>query len=271
MFRLIFIFITREKRNLFINKWTIPTRLFIALLDLYFYYFAAKAFIPSTESFSGLENWSLFEFVAIGEIVLTLAIDSLVVYPQQLRRVINECVFDTLLNTNTPIIHWLTLLGISSYLLSFVTILFQILCLAFIFKLDFSTASIIKTVILNVLSLPLFISFGLLSAAILLYARRGVGLFGTLVGSLGVLSGAYFPLEVFPSWASMLIKKINPFSLLLSESRLILKTGSGEINLLLLLLIMIGVSIGFVFLSHLTFQFAINRYKTRGEKLLLGH
>lgn len=270
MLKIIFIFFIREKRNLMINRWTIPTRLALALIDLTIYYYAAKAFIPDSGTFKHLGKWSLFEFVSIGELVLFLALDSLVIYPQQLRRVIGEGVFECLLLTKTSLIKCLTLLGLSSYLLSIMTILFQIFCLVFIFNISYQPTSVFKVVFLNIASLPFFISIGLLSSSIMLLLRRGVGLFSTLVSSLGVLSGAYFPTSVFPEWFSKIISKVNPLSFLLNESRALLKENASK-ELYLTLFFLVTLSTIFFLLSNFITNLAVQNYRRRGEKLLLGN
>lgn len=270
MLKIIILFFIREKRNLLINRWTIPIRLVIALLNLTFYFYAAKAFLPNKGIFENLGDWSLFEFVALGELILFMALDSLIIFPQQLKRIISEGVFDGLIQTKTPLIKCLTLIGLSSYLLSLLTIIFEILCLIFIFDVSYPIINVLKVFYLNLISLPFFISLGLLSAALMLLVRRGVGLFATLMSSIGVLSGAYFPLEVFPEKMKILLTEFNPIGLLMSESRSILKVGYGKYDLFQLSLLTIFLSISFYFISNYIFSLALDRYRRRGEQLLLG-
>lgn len=270
MLNLLYLFITREKRTVFINKLSFFGRFIAAFVNIYFYYYAAKAFKPDAEAFSSHQPWSLFEFVMVGEITLFFAIDALVLYSMQTRQIINENVLEPLLNTKTPLYLSLFLMSLSSQVLSLLTLIFNGLILYFFFDLSYEASSFFKAIFLNLCFLPIFIALGYLAAAFLLIFRKGSAGLGVIIGTLGILSGAYFPVEVFPSWATQLVKFLNPMYTLLHQTRILLKNGDSSISYLLITLGPLFLGLVLLLVAILVFNFTVSRYKRRGEPLLLG-
>ncbi|CAN0057456.1 unnamed protein product [Chrysoparadoxa australica] len=264
---LIYLFL-REKRNVFLNKFALPLRLLSSLSSILLYYFATEAFAPKVESFQEMEGWTLFEFVIVGELTLFFVSDSLVIFGQQMRQIITSNSFDPLLNTKTHFFKTLFLMGISSYLISLITLIFEILVLTIFFKLNFSTLNVIKAVFLNLMWLPFFMAIGIFVASSLIIFKRGFGFFGSLVGLLGAVSGAYFPTGALPLNLNNYLKYINPFQLLVENTRVLIKTG--VVNGSYLSVLLIGFLLGTLslFISFLYLGRTITYYKRRGETLV---
>lgn len=270
MLNVLILFFLREKRGAFINRFTLPLRLLSSLINIIFYYYAAKAFVPNEEVFANQNRWTLFQFVMIGELSLSLTIDSLVIYGQQLRQIITEGVFDALLVTRSGLLSPLLKMGLSALLMGLLTLGFELIILMTFFDFTFPWASVLKTLLLNLSFIPFFTSLGIFSAALLIIFKRGTTIMGTLAGSLGILSGAYFPIDVFPTWLIPLIEYLNPLQTLLKETRNILASGSSTLSYPLLCIIPFSLGIILFFIAKKTFQYSINYYKKRGEPILLG-
>lgn len=270
MLNLLLLFFTRERRTVFINKLSFFGRFIAAFVNIFFYYYAAQAFKPDETVFSSHGPWSLFEFVMVGEMALFFAMDALVLYSLQTQLIIRENVLDPLLNTRTPLAQSLFMMSLSSQLLSMVTLVFNGFVLYFFFDVYFPLNHLFKVIFLNICFLPIFIALGYLAAAFLLIFRKGSAGLGAVVGTLGILSGAYFPIEVFPNWASELVQYLNPMYTLLEQTRIILKTGSSTISYLSLTGLPVAIGLVLLAFSLGLFQLTLKHFKNRGEPLLLG-
>jgi ABC-2 type transport system permease protein len=270
MFNLLILLFLREKRSVFVNKLSFLTRFIAALINFFFYYYASKAFVPEENFFPRDQNWSLFEFVIIGELILFFACDALIIFNQHLRVIIRENVLDSFLMSRTSLVKILLQMGGSSFLLSCISIVFQFFMLIFVFNISYPLLNLTKAVLLNFAFLPVFVGLGFLSAAILMLFRRGSGGIGTLVGAMGILSGAYFPVTVFPGWLEKTLLYLNPMYTLLFESRAFLKTGRGTLPFVELTSFLLVAGLFLLGLGIFVFNKSIHFYKSRGEPALLG-
>lgn len=270
MFNALLFFLIRERRSVFINKISFFTRFIVTLINFFFYYFASKAFIPENGFFPPNQSWSLFEFVIVGELTLFFVIDALVIFPQHVRYIITENTFDALLLTKTPLSQSLLMMGLSSFGISIFTLTFQILVFSLGFGFTYPIFSLLKVTFLNICFLPLFLGFGFISTAILIITRRGGGGLGAIIGSLGTISGAYFPISVFPDWLEKSMIYLNPLYTLLKETRSILKTGTGFLNYWKLTSLSLIVGILMLALGVYLLEKGVNYYKKKGDPLVLG-
>lgn len=197
MLNLFVIFFLREKRNVFINRYTFPLRLVASLINILFYYFTAKAFQPNATFFTDKSHWNLFQFVMIGELSLGILLDSLIIYPQKLRQIINEGAFDSLILTKAGVLKPILHMGMTSLIIGTITLLFNISLLFFFFDFPVHQIGFFKALLLNLSLVPFFTGLGIIASASLIFFRRGSNILGTLVGSFAILSGAYFPTDDF--------------------------------------------------------------------------
>jgi ABC-2 type transport system permease protein len=131
------------------------------------------------------------------------------------------------------------------------------------FGLDFEAGGVIKSVVLLLAFLPFVWGLGLVSAGAILTFRRG-GNATALVGSvLGVFSGAYFPLALFPDWLQALAE-INPFAVVLEGMRGALLGGTGWGALASDLIILVPTSLLALFAGMLAFRLALAREHRNG-------
>ncbi len=270
MLNLLVILFLREKRSVFINRYTFPLRLIASLINILFYYYTAKAFQPNAAFFTEGGHWNLFQFVMIGELSLGILLDSLIIYPQKLRQIINEGAFDSLMLTKAGVLKPLLHMGMTSLLIGTTTLVFNLFVLFLFFEFPIHVMGLLKALLLNLAFLPLFTGLGIVAAAFLIYFRRGCNILGTIAGSLSILSGAYFPTDVFPQLIVQINNYINPLQFLLIENRELLATGnSTHIFPLQILFILLAGALSLLAGKGL-FYFALMNYKRRGGVLILG-
>jgi ABC-2 type transport system permease protein len=68
------------------------------------------------------------------------------------------------------------------------------------FGLDLSHMNVAATLLVLVLSIGIFVAFGVLSAAAIVWLQKGDPITWLLGGFGAVVSGAYFPIDVMPGW-----------------------------------------------------------------------
>jgi|GEM_PF-2663927 len=269
MFKTLIFYLLLEKRNIYINKYIFPLRVLSSLLNMIFYYYAAKAFLPNKDFFTEAGNTNLFEYVMVGELTLSLVSDSLLIFSHHIKKILNFNIFDSLLNTKSSMYRILLQNGISSLILSILLIITEMSMLYWIFGLTFPLLNLFGAIITNLIFIPLFISLGIVSASLFIIFKRGTSLMGTFVTLLSLVSGVYFPIETFPKIFSKLLVNINPFQFLISETRLILSEGLYSPRYLTYIVVVLLLNIIMSFAARSILSFSVRVYKRRGTKIWL--
>lgn len=89
---------------------------------------------------------------------------------------------------------------------------------------DFSHANILSTSLVLAFSILSFVAFGVLSAATILWLKKGDPLAWILGGMGTLLGGAYFPIDVLPAWLQK-ISLLIPITTSLDALRLTILKG----------------------------------------------
>lgn len=135
--------------------------------------------------------------------------------------------------------------------------------LALGFGLDFRLDGIIPAALTLLAFMPFVWGFGVASAAALLTVRRGSGAVGLVITFLTLVSGAYFPLDLLPGWASA-IAEYNPMTVAVDGMRESLLAGADWGATARALLTLVGASALSLTLGLAAFRFAVERERRRG-------
>ena len=135
--------------------------------------------------------------------------------------------------------------------------------MALAFGIDLQVGGLLPAVVLLLVFIPFVWGLGVLGAAAILTFRRGGGLAGIVGTLLGLASGAYFPLTLFPDWAEALAEA-NPIAILLDGLRGLLLGGDGWGSILPDLALLAPVSAASLALGILAFRVALARERGRG-------
>lgn len=209
------------------------------------FWFIGKMVDPATLPTYGGSRATYMEFVAIG-MVLSLVIALLL---QRVATAVRQeqmiGTFESLLAT--PTATTTVQVGSAAFDLLYVPIRAAIflIVIGLGFGLHFDAGGVLPALAVIVAFVPFVWGLGLLSAAAMLTFRRGNG--GMVIGAtvLGLLSGAYFPLDLLPGWLQA-IASVNPIAIAIDGVRQALLSGDGWGSLqpeVLLLVPMAAVSL----------------------------
>ena len=92
--------------------------------------------------------------------------------------------------------------------------------------LNFQADGILPALTVMAAFVPFVWGLGLLTAAAIVTFRRGMGVLGAIMGILGLVSGAFFPLTLLPEWLQRLAEA-NPVAIVMEGTRTAL-IGGGD-------------------------------------------
>ncbi|UCG23065.1 MAG: ABC transporter permease [Chloroflexota bacterium] len=170
---------------------------------------------------------------------------------------------EPLLVTATPVT--VSILGPSSWLLiQASSIVVGQLLVGALLGADFAQANWGSALVLLLISLSIFASFGIVSAAFAIVFKRSDPV-TTFISSIAyILSGVFFPVEVFPPWLRIL-SYLLPTTYALRALRGALMGGASLADLAVDVVILLGFAAVFTPLSIWALRYAIRRMKDTGE------
>lgn len=94
------------------------------------------------------------------------------------------------------------------------------------FHADLSHLNIFSTLVVLAVSVAIFMAFGVLSAAAIVWLKKGDPITWALGGMGSILGGAYFPIDVMPSWLQK-VSFIVPITYSLDALRMTMLRGAS--------------------------------------------
>lgn len=95
-----------------------------------------------------------------------------------------------------------------------------------LFGVNLSTMDVPATLVILLLSIGIFVGFGVLSASAIVWLKKGDPITWILGGMGSILGGAYFPIDVMPGWMQK-ISYIVPIRYSLDALRLTMLSGAS--------------------------------------------
>ncbi len=118
-----------------------------------------------------------------------------------------------------------------------------------LFGVDLSGMNVPATLLVVVVSVAIFVAFGVLSASAIVWLKKGDPVMWVLGGFASILGGAYFPIDVMPAWMQKL-SILVPIRYSLDALRLTMLKGDSIMSvarpvgtLLVIALILLPVSL----------------------------
>lgn len=234
----------------------------LAFQALLFYFIGLMVDPSKLPSFEG-DPTTYLEFVAAGIalsafVALGLGEVSTAIRDEQLQGTLESLL-------GTPTATGTIQLGSMVYELIYVpirTVLFLII-ITVAFGLDLEPSGLLPAAVIILAFIPFVWGLGIASAATVLTFKRGVGIVGLGATVLTLASGAYFPLELLPSWATD-VAQFNPLTIAVDGMReAMLGTGdwSGTATAVAVL---IPASAASLAVGAVSFRLALARERRRG-------
>lgn len=135
--------------------------------------------------------------------------------------------------------------------------------MAAVFALDFQASGVVPATLVLVAFIPFVWGLGVLGAAAILTVRRGTGVAAIVGGLLALLSGAYFPLSLLPSWLEE-IAEWNPIAVALDGMRSSLLGGADWAATAADVALLAPISLASLLLGLAAFRVALRFERARG-------
>jgi ABC-2 type transport system permease protein len=150
------------------------------------------------------------------------------------------------------------------YLLTTINVLVYFLVGIFVFGVRLSQANYLTAIIVLLLSIASFSGIGVLSAAFILWTKRGDPI-SWIFGSLSsLLAGVYYPITVLPDWLQP-VSKFVPMTYALDAMRLAMLKGYSLFEVRNDVFALLGFSLILTPLAFLAFRIALKRAKMEGS------
>jgi ABC-2 type transport system permease protein len=150
------------------------------------------------------------------------------------------------------------------YLLTTLNVIIYFLVGIFVFGVNLSQANYVTTIVVLLLSIASFSGIGVLSAAFILWTKRGdpiTWIFGSLSS---LVAGVYYPVAVLPDWLEP-ISKCVPMTYALDAMRLGMLKGYSLFEVRYSILALLGFTLVLTPLAFLAFRMALKRAKIEGS------
>ncbi len=156
---------------------------------------------------------------------------------------------------------------LSSSLYSFIWASFRVAVYlmlgAFVFDVDLGNANLLGALLILILTIISFSSFGIMSASFIMIMKRGDPISWIFTGISGLLGGLYYPISVLPDWLRN-ISYLLPVTYSLEGMRLALLKGYSLRELMPNIVALVIFSIILLPLGILIFGYAVKRAKIDG-------
>jgi ABC-2 type transport system permease protein len=232
-------------------------------LQAFMFYFVGLMVDPSKLPSFGGEPTTYMEFVAVGIAIsafITLALARVAVGMQQ------EQFAGTLESLlMTPTSPATVQLGSVVYDLIYIpvrTAVFLVV-ISLAFGLDFYASGLLPALVVLLAFIPFVWGLGVASAGATLTFRRGSGIVGLGTTVLVLFSGAYYPLDVLPTWVASLAE-LNPITIAVDGMREPLLGGTGWEGVGRAVAILLPLAAVSLALGAVAFRAALRRERRQG-------
>jgi ABC-2 type transport system permease protein len=135
--------------------------------------------------------------------------------------------------------------------------------IAVAFGLDFYVSGLLPALVVLLAFIPFVWGLGIASAGATLTFRRGSGAVGLGISVLVLFSGAYYPLDLLPSWLASLAE-LNPITIAVDGMREPLLGGTGWEGVGKALAILVPLAVVSLVGGAIAFRAALRRERSRG-------
>ena len=215
-------FLLRDYRIESGYKTSFLMRVVESMMVLGLFYFLSELIVPNNSSALARYGDHYLPFVIIGVAFARYFDLTLRMFSESIRMAQVTGCLDAMLSSQTgclPIVIMSSLYSLISGGIQLVIILVAGVAFGIRFGID-----VPATIMVFVLSILIFVSFGVLSAAMVVWLKKGDPIAWAMSGASAILGGAYFPTAVMPHWLQK-ISWLLPITYSLDALRLTMLKG----------------------------------------------
>jgi len=173
-----------------------------SLVLIVFFYFLGELVATSTAGSLRNQGYGYFPFALIGLAFARYFNLMLRMFSDSIRLAQVSGCLEAMLSSQTGCVS-IVLMSSLYGLIAGAAQLIAIFVAALAFGVDLRTINIVSTMLVFIVSVLIFVAFGVLSAAAVMWLKKGDPITWLLGGFGTILGGAYFPVDVMPRWMQM--------------------------------------------------------------------
>ncbi len=239
-------------------------QLLIASVSVAIYYYTSQALQPTADLGGEWKNMNYFFYLVSGEIFIMLPIALTGNFSRSTRYLANQGILYEILANSSYKYQKLIASTLMLSIRECTSTVMMLLVACVFFNFRFSPAGGALALLLLVSSLPLFLFLGATLGSLTLYFGRGDGFVAAFTLLLTIVSGLYFPIDVFPNALQIAIKALIPHANYISAIRTFLSTGSMQLEHAVLFGQFIVYAGIFYVLSRFIFKMAVFKIRRSG-------
>ena len=250
-----FAFLKRDLIESLSYKTSFFFEFFGKIIHLLIFFFISKMFGENIGTYLRPYGGEYFPFVLIGVVFAGYQTSALHSLANAIAREQSHGTLEAIFMTPAKPIHLVLAVGLWDLVFTFLHTLFFLAASVLIFGVDLSSINILATFVMIFWTVVSLLGFGLISAGFLMAFKRGDPVSFILSGMSKLLSGVYFPIQMFPGWVQKIAEWI-PFTHALAGLRKAILQGkslsdlNGEISFLFLVAV-IMIPVGLVFFNRM--------------------
>jgi ABC-2 type transport system permease protein len=195
-----------------------------SMVILVFFYFLNKLISEGGAPNLGRYGGNYLSFVIIGLSFARYFQLTLTMFSDSIRQAQQTGCLEAMMSSQTDSLTIVLMSSLYGLISGAVQLLLILMAGAVIMKVNFSHMNVLATGLVFGFSILSFVAFGVLSAAAILWLKKGDP-FTWILGGMGtMLGGAYFPIQVLPSWLQK-VSFLIPITYSLDALRLTMLNG----------------------------------------------
>jgi ABC-2 type transport system permease protein len=256
-------FVIRDFRIESGYKMAFLMRIADSMVLLVLFYFLSQLITPSTSPGLKGHGYSYLSFALIGLAFSRYFDLTLRMFSESIRLAQVTGCFEAMMSSQTGCVSVALMSSLYGLISGGVQLLVILAAGVVGFGVDLTHVNLPATALVLILSLMIFTAFGVLSASAVVWLRKGdpitwlLGGFGTVVG------GAYFPIDMMPTWMQK-IALVNPITYCLNALRMTMLQGYSVVTIGKPLATLLGIVAIFLPASLGLFAAAVRKGRREG-------
>lgn len=171
-----------------------------SMVLLVFFYFLGELITPRSSAGVGSHGYPYFPFAIVGLAFARYFDLTLRMFSESIRLAQVSGCLEAMLSSQTGCVSIVLMSSLYGLISGAVQLLVILIAGGAAFGVDFSGINLPATALVFLLSISIFVAFGVLSASAVMWLKRGDPLAWLLGGFGSIIGGAYFPIDVMPKW-----------------------------------------------------------------------